>query len=88
MAKLTKRARLIKEKVDSTKVYAIDEAIDLLKDVSSVKFAESVARYYPHYLLTTFFYVALWHIANRFISLESDVADAELQSITQESNND
>ena len=54
----------------------------------AIKFAESVARYYPHYLLTTFFYVALWHIANRFISLESDVADAELQSITQESNND
>ncbi|PWK54168.1 50S ribosomal protein L1 [Pleionea mediterranea] len=42
MTKLTKRARLIKDKVDSTKIYAIEEAIDLLKDVSSVKFAESV----------------------------------------------
>jgi large subunit ribosomal protein L1 len=42
MAKLTKRARLINEKVDKNKLYSIDEAFGLLKEVSSVKFAESV----------------------------------------------
>ncbi|NVJ50164.1 MAG: 50S ribosomal protein L1 [Gammaproteobacteria bacterium] len=42
MAKLSKRARLIKEKVDGNKVYGVDEAIELLKEVSKVKFSESV----------------------------------------------
>jgi len=42
MTKLTKRARLIQEKVDPEKTYAIDEAISVLKEVSSVKFVESV----------------------------------------------
>lgn len=42
MAKLSKRARLIKEKVDSTKAYGVDEALNLLKEVSTVKFSESV----------------------------------------------
>ncbi|NVJ62076.1 MAG: 50S ribosomal protein L1 [Gammaproteobacteria bacterium] len=42
MAKLSKRARLIKEKVDNTKVYGVDEALALLKEVSTVKFSESV----------------------------------------------
>ena len=42
MAKLTKRAKLIAEKVEPTKVYAFDEAVSILKDVSSVKFSESV----------------------------------------------
>lgn len=42
MAKLTKRARVIKEKVVQGKVYSIDEAVALLKDVSTVKFVESV----------------------------------------------
>ena len=42
MAKLSKRAKLINEKVDSEKNYAIDEAVALLKEVSSVKFNESV----------------------------------------------
>lgn len=42
MAKLTKRQRAINEKVDSTKTYAIDEAVALLKEISSVKFAETV----------------------------------------------
>ncbi len=42
MAKLSKRAKLIKEKVDNTKVYGVEEALDLLKEVSSVKFTETV----------------------------------------------
>lgn len=41
MAKLTKRQRLIREKVQS-KAYSIGDAVQLLKDVSSVKFTESV----------------------------------------------
>lgn len=42
MAKLTKRAKLIAEKIEEGKVYSADEALQLLKDVSSVKFDESV----------------------------------------------
>ena len=42
MAKLTKRARLIAEKVDSTKEYPINEAVALLKELATAKFAESV----------------------------------------------
>ncbi|MDF1630886.1 MAG: 50S ribosomal protein L1 [Alcanivoracaceae bacterium] len=42
MAKLSKRARLIREKVQPGKVYAIDEAIGLLSDLSTVKFKESI----------------------------------------------
>jgi len=42
MAKLTKRAKLIAEKIDRTRQYAVDEALDLIKSVSSVKFNESV----------------------------------------------
>lgn len=42
MAKLSKRAKLIKEKVDNTKMYGVEEALDLLKEVSSVKFTETV----------------------------------------------
>ncbi|MEJ1366584.1 MAG: 50S ribosomal protein L1, partial [Candidatus Sedimenticola sp. (ex Thyasira tokunagai)] len=42
MAKLSKRARAISEKVDATKQYPIEEAVSLLKEVSSVKFSESV----------------------------------------------
>ncbi|MEW6037157.1 MAG: 50S ribosomal protein L1 [Pseudomonadota bacterium] len=42
MARLTKRLKSIKDKVQSGKVYAIDEAFDVLKSVSSVKFVESV----------------------------------------------
>ncbi len=41
MAKLTKRQKLINEKVDAEKVYSLSEAITLLKEVSSVKFDES-----------------------------------------------
>lgn len=42
MAKLTKRAKLIKEKVDSAKVYSLDEAVSLLAELSTVKFNESL----------------------------------------------
>ncbi len=42
MAKLSKRMKLIAEKVDSTRQYAIDEALGLLKELSTAKFDESV----------------------------------------------
>ena len=42
MAKLTKRMKAISEKVDADKMYAIDDALSLLKELSSVKFGESV----------------------------------------------
>jgi large subunit ribosomal protein L1 len=42
MAKLTKRVKAIREKVQPGKIYAIDEAFELLKVCSSVKFVESV----------------------------------------------
>jgi len=42
MAKITKRQRAINEKVDSSKQYSIEEAVALLKDLSNVKFAETV----------------------------------------------
>src|SRR5699024_3409359 len=42
MAKLTKRARLIKEKVTEGKQYNIEEAVELLNELSSVKFTESI----------------------------------------------
>lgn len=42
MAKLTKRQRAIREKVDVTKQYGISEAVALLKEISSVKFPETV----------------------------------------------
>jgi large subunit ribosomal protein L1 len=42
MAKLSKRIRAIREKIDSDKQYPIEEALALLKELSSVKFTESV----------------------------------------------
>jgi large subunit ribosomal protein L1 len=42
MAKLSKRAKAINEKIDREKVYPLEEALALLKEVSSVKFNESV----------------------------------------------
>lgn len=42
MARLTKRKKLINEKIDPAKVYDADEAFSLLKEVSSVKFDETV----------------------------------------------
>lgn len=42
MTKLTKRAKAIAEKVEVDKQYAIDEALGLIKELSTVKFNESV----------------------------------------------
>lgn len=42
MAKLSKRARAINEKVDAGKQYEIAEAVALLKELSTVKFSESL----------------------------------------------
>ncbi|CAG8999122.1 MAG: 50S ribosomal protein L1 [Candidatus Celerinatantimonas neptuna] len=42
MAKLSKRMRTIREKVDATKDYSINEAIVLLKELATAKFLESV----------------------------------------------
>ncbi|MDM8547543.1 50S ribosomal protein L1 [Candidatus Venteria ishoeyi] len=42
MAKLSKRAKAIKEKVEPGKAYNISEALDLLKSLPLAKFAESV----------------------------------------------
>jgi len=42
MPKLSKRQKLINEKVEPGKVYSIDDAISILKDVSKVKFSETV----------------------------------------------
>ncbi|HSG62749.1 MAG TPA: 50S ribosomal protein L1 [Pseudomonadales bacterium] len=42
MAKLTKRARAIREKIVPGKLYSIDEALSVLNEVSAVKFKESL----------------------------------------------
>jgi len=42
MAKLSKRAKLIAEKVVAEKKYPIEEALGLIKELSTVKFTESV----------------------------------------------
>jgi large subunit ribosomal protein L1 len=42
MAKLTKRRRAINEKINVEKLYAVDEAVGLLKELSTVKFTETV----------------------------------------------
>ncbi len=42
MAKQTKRTRLFVEKFEAGKLYPVNEALDLLKEVSIVKFNESV----------------------------------------------
>ena len=42
MAKLTKRQKAIREKVDPAKLYAVEDAFALLNELSSVKFAESI----------------------------------------------
>ncbi|MBE0400149.1 50S ribosomal protein L1 [Halomonas sp. FME1] len=42
MAKLSKRAKVIREKVDTNKAYSIEEAVALLSELSTVKFKESV----------------------------------------------
>lgn len=42
MAKLTKKAKAIKEKVSSSKQYSISEAVSLLKEFANTKFDESI----------------------------------------------
>lgn len=42
MAKLTKRQKLIKERIDSNKLYTIEEAVQILNDLPPAKFKESV----------------------------------------------
>jgi large subunit ribosomal protein L1 len=42
VAKLSKRMRAIRERVQPGKLYPVDEAFTLLRDLSSVKFAETV----------------------------------------------
>src|SRR5690606_16017781 len=42
MAKLSKRAKLINEKVQAGKIYSVEEAVGLLAELSKVKFKESV----------------------------------------------
>jgi len=42
MAKLTKRMKAIREKVEHGKLYPIDEAFDLLKSLPPAKFSESI----------------------------------------------
>ena len=42
MAKISKRMKAIREKVDANKSYSIDDALTLLKELSGVKFSESV----------------------------------------------
>lgn len=42
MAKLTKKAKLIKAKIDANKQYSVVEAVALLKEFATPKFAESI----------------------------------------------
>jgi len=42
MAKLTKRLKAINEKIDRDRLYPVEEALSLLKELSTVKFTESV----------------------------------------------
>jgi len=42
MARISKRVKAVREQVERGKVYAIDEALELLKKTSGVKFTESV----------------------------------------------
>nr|MDT0252362.1 50S ribosomal protein L1 [Endozoicomonas sp.] len=42
MAKMSKRAKLIAEKIDATKAYGFEDAAVLLKELSAVKFQETI----------------------------------------------
>ncbi|MEN9897175.1 MAG: hypothetical protein RLZZ66_824 [Pseudomonadota bacterium] len=42
MAKLTKKAKLIKERVDATKQYSVAEAVSILKEFATSKFQEAI----------------------------------------------
>ena len=42
MARLSKKKRAAREKVDSTKAYVVDDALDLVKELATAKFPESI----------------------------------------------
>jgi len=42
MAKLSKRARIAREKINTAQEYAFNEAVSLLKELATAKFAESI----------------------------------------------
>jgi len=42
MASLSKRRKAAREKIDSTKIYVVDEALSLVKELATAKFAESI----------------------------------------------
>jgi len=42
MAKLSKRIRAMREKIDGSKVYSLEDAVSLLKEFASAKFEETV----------------------------------------------
>ena len=42
MSKLTKKQKILQEKLDPEKVYSIDEAMEIMQSVKSDKFDESV----------------------------------------------
>lgn len=42
MSKMSKRVKAMREKVDRSKVYSVEEALTLLKECSNLKFTESV----------------------------------------------
>ncbi len=42
MARITKRKKVAREKIESTKLYEIDEALTLVKDLATAKFPESI----------------------------------------------
>lgn len=42
MAKLTKRQRVFEEKIDRSRLYAAEEAFDLLKELATAQFTESI----------------------------------------------
>ena len=42
MAKLTKRQKAIREKIDAQKLYPAEEAFALVKELATVKFTESI----------------------------------------------
>ena len=41
MAKLSKKAKIIKGKVDRTKQYSVTEAVQILKELGTAKFNEA-----------------------------------------------
>lgn len=42
MAKLTKKAKMLREKLDNEKLYAVDEAIKTIKEYATAKFDETI----------------------------------------------